>query len=161
MAVEEPELLAAVHRIEGVVDVEDDALGHLLERRAVEVHQGGRHAQQGANVGHVLQPGDRRLRGEMVVGRRDPLRHLEHRILAKAGRIVAVLVAGRDHHHAETDHVGQRMGDQIGIARVRDAPCQPLRNAKPALDLAQHQHAGVRRQRTAVETGLHGAPCDR
>ena len=32
------------------------------------------------------------------------------------------------------------MGDQRRIARIVEASGQPLRNAEPALDLAQHQH---------------------
>ncbi len=62
----------------------------------------------------------------------------------QAGGVVAVLVAGRDHQHAEADHVGQRVSDQRRIARVVQAPGQALRHAEPALDLAQHQHARIR-----------------
>ena len=47
------------------------------------------------------------------------------------------------------------MGDQRRIAWIVQAPGQALRNAEPALDLAQHQYARVRRQRATVETGLH------
>ena len=154
--VEQPELLAAMHGIERIVDVEHDAPGHLPERGAVQIHHGPSHAQQGAHVGHVLQPRDRRLRGERTAGGRDPLRHLEHWVLTQARGVVAVLVAGRDHQHAEADHVGQRMGDQRRLARIVQAPSKAHRHAEPLLDLAQHQHARVRRQRAAVETGFHG-----
>ncbi len=43
------------------------------------------------------------------------------------------------------------------VARVVQAPGQALRRAAPVLDLAQHQNARIRRQRTPVQTGLHGA----
>src|SRR5512135_3765197 len=45
MSVEQPQLLAAVHRIEGVVDVERDPLRHLAERRAVKLDQSPAQAQ--------------------------------------------------------------------------------------------------------------------
>jgi hypothetical protein len=96
------------------------------------------------------------LGGQITSRRRDALGHLEHGVLAQAGGVVAVLVAGRDHQHAEADHVGQRMGDQRRIARIIQALGQPFRHAEPTLDFAQHQHARVRRQRPAVKTGLNG-----
>ena len=157
VGVEHPELLAAMHGVESIIHVEHDALGHLPERGAVQVHHGACHAQQGAHVGHVLQPRDRRLRGEVTAGGRDALRHLEHGVLTQARGVVAVLVAGRDHQHAEADHVSQGMCDQRRIARIVQAPGQAFRHAEPSFDLAQHQHARVRRQRATVETGLHRA----
>ena len=97
----------------------------------------------------------------MTAGGRDPLRHFEHGVLAQARGVVAVLVAGRDHHHAEADHVGQGVDDQIGVARIIEAARQALRHTEPAFHLAQDQYAGIGRQRAAVETGLHGSACDR
>jgi hypothetical protein len=44
VGVEQPELLAAMHGVERIVDVEHDAPGHLPERRAVQVHHGLSHA---------------------------------------------------------------------------------------------------------------------
>jgi hypothetical protein len=38
---------------------------------------------------------------------------------------------------------------------------QALGNAEPALDLGQHQHAGVRRQPAAVEGSTHQLARDR
>ena len=56
MGVEQPQLLAAVNRVEGVVDVERDPLGNLAERRAIEIDHGAAHAQQRADVRQILQP---------------------------------------------------------------------------------------------------------
>jgi hypothetical protein len=39
--------------------------------------------------------------------------------------------------------------------RVRQAAGQALGDAEPALDLGQHEHAGIRGQATAVEGGAH------
>jgi hypothetical protein len=49
----EPQLLAAMHRIKSVVDVENDALGNLPKRLAVKIHHGAAHAQQLAHIGQV------------------------------------------------------------------------------------------------------------
>ena len=46
MGVEQPQLLAAVNRVEGVVEVERDPLGNLAERRAIEIDHGAAHPQQ-------------------------------------------------------------------------------------------------------------------
>jgi len=97
----------------------------------------------------------------VTTGGRDALRHLEYGIETEARGVVAVLKPGRDHRHAAADHVGQGMGDQRRIAWIVQAPGQALRHPEPALDLAQHQHARVRRQRTAVKTGLHRAASNR
>ena len=71
MGVEQAQLLAAVHRIEGVVDVEDDALRHLAERAAVDIDQSPAQAQQRPRIRQVLQPRDGRLRTQVPVdGRR-------------------------------------------------------------------------------------------
>ena len=62
MGVEQAQLLAAVHRIEGVVDIEDDAPRHLAERATLGVDQGPAQAQQRPRIRQVLQPRDGRLR---------------------------------------------------------------------------------------------------
>jgi len=61
VGVEQPQLLAAVHRVEGVVDIEDDALRHVAERAAPDVHQGPAQAQQCPCIRQVLEPRDGRL----------------------------------------------------------------------------------------------------
>src|SRR5271166_3892595 len=45
VGVEQPQLLAAVHRVEGVVDVERDPFGNPGERLAIEVHHRPTHPQ--------------------------------------------------------------------------------------------------------------------
>jgi hypothetical protein len=97
VGVEQPQLLAAVHRVERVVDVERDPFGNLGERLAIEVDHRPTHSQQGANVRQVLQPRDRRLRAELPIRRRQIERHLEHRIAAQGIGVDPVLVAGADH----------------------------------------------------------------
>src|SRR5271157_1463432 len=58
MRIEEPQLLAAMNRIERVVDVECDPFRDLPEGFAIKIDHGAAHAQQGASVGQVLQAGD-------------------------------------------------------------------------------------------------------
>ncbi len=150
MGIEQPQLLAAVHRIERVVDVEDDALGHLREGLAVQIHHGATHAQQGAGIGQVLQARDRRLRTQLAIGRRQVHGHLEHRVVAKRRGIVAVFITCRDHQHPKSKDVGETMRDLLGRARVFDTGGQTIGDAEALLDLAQDQNAAIGRQQTAV-----------
>ena len=153
MRIEQPQLLAAMNRVERVVDVEHDPLGNLPEGLAIKIDHGAAHAQQGARVGQILQPRDRRLRTQLAIRWRQIERHLEHRIGAQGIGVVAVFVARRDHQQPKADDVGEAVGDRLGRARVHDAGGQAIGDAKALLDLAQNQNAAVRRQQTAVEFG--------
>ena len=152
VGVEQAQLLAAVHRIEGVIDIEDDALRHLAERAAVDVDQGPAQAQQRPRIRQVLQPRDGRLRTQ-VPTRRQPFERQLEGIAAQAGRVVAVLVAGRDHQHPEADDVGDRVHGAAGIARIVDTGGETVGDFEPLLDRAQNQQTSVGRQPAAVETG--------
>ena len=118
MRIEQPQLLAAVNRVERVVDIEHDALGNLPERLAIKIDHGATHAQQGAGVGHVLDPGDGRLRTRSRSDGDQVERHLEYRIDAKTVGVVAVLAAGGDHQEAEADDVGESVRDLIRCALI-------------------------------------------
>jgi hypothetical protein len=96
------------------------------------------------------------LRGELALGRREALRHLENRVAAQSRGVIAVLIACADHQQAKANDVGERMGDEIGIARIADAAGEPLGDAQALLDLAQQQHAAIGRQEPAVEFGDDG-----
>ena len=153
MGVEQAQLLAAVHRIKGVVDVEDDALRHLAERAAVDVDQSPAQAQQRPRIGQILQPRDGRLRTQVPVRRQPFERQLEQRIDAQTGRVVAVLVAGRDHQHPEANDVGDRVHGAAGITRIVNTSSETIGDFEPALDLAQNQQTAVGRQPAAIEPG--------
>ena len=60
--IEEPQLLAAMHGVKGVVDIDNDAFGNLSKGRAIKIDHGAAHAQKGAHIGQIFQPRDRRLR---------------------------------------------------------------------------------------------------
>ena len=143
MGIEQPQLLAAVNGIEGVVDVEHDLLRHLSERGAVQIDHRPSHAQQRARIGHVLQARERRLRGEIAIRWQHILRHLEDRVGAQAGGVVAILVAGGDHQQAEADQIGQTMNDLILRSRIIDARGEPLGHPETLVHLAQGKNAGV------------------
>ena len=82
-------------------------------------------------------------------------RHLEDRIVAQGIAVVGVLKTGRDREHACLEHLDHRVVELRRIAPVGDACGEPLGDAERALDLAQQQHAGVRRQPAAVEGKRH------
>jgi hypothetical protein len=65
--VEQPQLLAAIDRVERIVDVERDPFGNLGERLAIEADHRATHPQQRANVRQIFQPRDRRLRTELPI----------------------------------------------------------------------------------------------
>ena len=153
VGVEQAQLLAAVHRVEGVVDVERDPPRHLAERAAVDVDQSPAQAQQRPRIRQVLQPRDGRLRTQVPIRRQTFERQLEQRIGAQAGRVVAVLVAGGDHQQPEADDVGDRMHGAAGITRIVDAGGETVGDFEPPLDLAQNQQTAVGRQPAAVEPG--------
>ena len=118
-----------MNRIERVVDIEHYALGNLPERLAIKIDHGATHAQQGAGVGHVLKPGDGRLRTQLAVRRRQVERHLEYRIDAKTVGAVAVLVAGGDHQEAEADDGGESVRDLIRCALILDTASKTISDA--------------------------------
>ena len=70
-------------------------------------------------------------------------RQLEAGIMAQIGRVIAILMARRDHHNPETDNVGQIVPDLGGIARIAQAIGEPPRQSRLALDLAQTGQPGV------------------
>ena len=74
---------------------------------------------------------------------------------------VAVLVAGRDHQHAEAQDGGEAVPNPLRRARVVDAGGEPTGDAEPALDLTQSQQATVGGQLSAVEAGDQGLAGDR
>lgn len=155
MGVEQPQLLAAVRRIEGVVDVERDPLRDLCEGGAIEPDHGSTHLQQHPPVGQVLHPADGGLRAEVARPRQPLQRHLEHRVGAERIGVDAVLVARRDHQHPKAQDVGDAVLGAGRIAGIVDAGAEPPGHIEPPLHLPQRQKTGVRRQRAAVEAGHH------
>ena len=131
VGVEQAQLLPAMHAVEGIVDIEHDALGHLPERAAILLDQRPPEAQQRPPVGQVFQPRDRRLRAQLLTRGQTIQRQLEHRVAAQRVGVVAVLVPGGDHQHAEADDLAP------SDAQPSPAPAGPSgrlasRSAKPS-----------------------------
>jgi hypothetical protein len=145
MRVEQAQLLATVHGVKRVVNVERYAPGNLFEGFAIQIDHRAAHAQQRAGVRQVFQQRDRRLRTQIALRWSQIMRHLEDWTDAKGIGVVAVLMASRDHQQAETNDVGEPVRDQFGYARINDAGGQTLSNAKTLLDLAQDQNTGIRK----------------
>ena len=75
--------------------------------------------------------------------------------------IVAVLVTGRDHQHAEADNVLDRMDHLRGFARIGNVRSQTRRKAETLLDFAQGQQTTTGRKAFGIEGGddrLHKMP---
>ena len=155
VGVEQPQLLAAVHRVEGVVDVEHDPLRDLGEGGAVEPDHPPRHPQPHAPVGQVLQSAHGGLRAEVALARQPLERHLEHRVAPQRVGVDAVLVARSDHQHAQAQNVRDAVQGARRITRIVDAGGEPPCHVESPLHLPQRQEPGVRRQRPAIEAGAH------
>ena len=154
--VEQRELLVAVHRIAGVVDVERDRRRRGSEGPAEDVDQRGRQASHLGARGRVLQPAHGRLRTQVAPTLRRPAdRQLEQRIGAQIVAVVGILVAAGDREHAEPQHRRQRVDHPVGGAPLPDAAGQRLGQAEPAFRRAQQHQPAVRGDRPAGEIGGH------
>ena len=143
MGVEQPQLLAAVDRVERIVDVERDPCGNRRKGLAIEIHHRAAHPHEGANVGQIFQPRDRRLRTEFPIRRRQIERHLEHRIAAQGVGVDPVLVAGADHQEPKANDIRQAVRDLLWRPTINRARGEPIRDPKSLFDLPQRQNAAV------------------
>jgi hypothetical protein len=153
MGVEQTQLLAAMDRIESVVDVEGDPTRDLAERRTVEIDQRPGQADERSLLGQILQPRNGRLRAQVPLRRQAFERDLEQRIVPQASGVIAVLIAGGDHQQPEADNVGDRVHGAGRITRIVDTGGKTLGHLEPLLDRAQHQQAAIGRQPAAVKAG--------
>ena len=137
-------------------DVEQDPPRHLVEAVAEHVDHRRHHPLERGLGRQVLQPAHRRLRAQLGAGLGQAAdRHLEGRIVTQGVAVVGVRVAGGDHQGAKADHFGQPVAHPFGRTRILDAARQPIGEGELALDLREHQDAGVRRHPPAVERDVH------
>jgi len=145
-----------MHPVLGVIDVEQDAAGHLTEAVAEQIDHRRHHALERGRAGQVFEPADARLRAQVLAAfRQAPDRHLEGGIGFERVAIVAVGIARRDQQGAVTDHLGKLVPNPVGIARVFETGSQPFCDLEPLLDGRQQQDAPIRGQPSAVETDMH------
>jgi len=145
VTVPERQLLAAVHDVQRVVDVEHDLVRRRRKRGAELVDQGRRHVHGLPAARHVLQPAQGRLRAERFAtlgAAADG--QLEQRIVSEPVEVVAVLVAAADRERARLDQLDERMGDPGRITTIGKAVGEPRTDAELPLDLAQQQQPPVR-----------------
>ena len=146
MGVEQRQLLAAVHRVAGVVDVQRDRRWRGRERAAEDVDQGGRHARHLDARGRVLQTAHGGLRTQVAAALRRPADgQLEQRIVAQGVAVVGVFITAGDREHSEPQHRRQRVDHPFRVAPLPDAARQRLGQPEPALGRAQQDQAAVRR----------------
>ena len=162
MRIEERELLLAVRGIIGVVDIEHDAVRHTIPAFAEQVDEPQSDAFERAPVGQVLEPGQRRLAHQIEAALGGAAaRDLERRIGAQRIEVVAVLIAGRDRHHARRRHVGVGVDDARRIAVVGQRRGDDVGEAQPQRDLAQDDDAAVRGHQASIEGGCERLARDR
>ena len=160
MGVEQAKLLATMHGVEGVVDVEHDAARHLAEALAIVVDHGAAHAQQGVPVRQVLGARHGRLRAQVAVFGQPVHRQLEQRVGPQGIGVVAVLVAGGDHQHAEADDLVEPVHDALRRPRVTDAGGKTPGDPQPLLNLPQDQQPTIGGHQGAVKARLDLPPAD-
>src|SRR5512143_3942212 len=94
---ERREFLLAMGRVRGRVEVEDQPLGALWVADEVRLEDRPRHQVACLGARLVLEPAQRWLAGEVVVGEGvTATARLEDRIATQRGRVITVLVAERD-----------------------------------------------------------------
>ena len=153
VGVEERQLLMPVHRITGVVDVEEDSRG----RSPVGTDKGLAHCvcdpiEVGPGEG-VLQPRERRLAGQGFVPGKSAAGHLQDRIEAQPVGIVGVFVAAGDLIDPLRDQLPEGMARVAGVAAFRNDRGHPPDEAHPPFDLPKKKRAGVGGDLPAVEIG--------
>jgi len=116
----------------------------LAEAAAVEADHGLAHAEQLARPRQVLETRDGRLRTQRGSIGQAAEGEFEGRVVAQAGGVVGVLVAGGDHQHPEAQNIGHAVDDTPWCARIGDAGRETIGEPKPGFDLAQRQYATVR-----------------
>jgi hypothetical protein len=93
------------------------------------------HAQQGVPIRQVLGPRHGGLRAQVAMLRQPIHRQLEQRVGPQGVGVVAVLVAGGDHQHAEADDLIEPVHDALRRTRVTDARGKTPGDPQPLLDL--------------------------
>ena len=156
VGVEQRELLAAVHRVAGVVDVERDGRGRGGEGAAEEIDQRRGHPCHLKPRGRVFQPAHGRLRAQGAAAlRRLAHGQLEQGIGAQGVAVVGILVSTRDREHTEAQHRRERVDHQRWVAPLPDAARKRLGQPEPAFRLVQQDQPAVRRDQPAPEIGGH------
>ena len=145
-----------MHRVEGVVDVENNRSRRPRVTGTELIHQRQHQSRDLDPRRRILQPRHGRLRAQRLAASRcSAHRHLEYRVVPQFVAVVGVLVPRRDRKHPKPQHLLDRVIDAIGITAILQAGREARCNAQMPLDPAQQQHARIRRQHPAVESYAH------
>jgi len=152
LGIPERQLLAAVHDVERVIDVERDLARRHRKRRTELVDQCRRHLHRFPAARHVLQPAHGRLRAQVGAALGTAAdSQLQERVPSQPVEIVAVLVATADRQRARLDQLDKLMPDPPRVAAIGEAAGQTRADAKRALGLSQQKQAAVRGLAAALE----------
>jgi hypothetical protein len=151
-AMKERQLLRAVRRVIGAVEIEHEIRGVLIGPIGVgaePVDSGAREALNRGPLDRVLQPRERRLRpqGRAAI----PGDHLERRILTEPVGVVDVFVACGDLIQPLADERVQLVRDVAPVARVGEAAHHIRTEAELPVERSHEQQAGIRRERAPRE----------
>ena len=161
MRVPERQLLAAMSRTEGVVDIEDLQLARLHGRAELVEQSRGEPRRLGL-ARRILQTADGRLRGQRCAALRAAAdRELHQRIMPQPVEVDGILVPAGDRRGARHHHLEHRVPDTARIAAIRHRIGEPPAHAKLALRLPQQQQTGIRRLVAAVKIDCEFLALDR
>jgi hypothetical protein len=140
-----------VRRIVGHIEVECDAT-HLAAPTDVPVEHGLEqrlaHPQQFAARDVVLEPRQRRLRGERSAGDRvAPEHQLVHRVIDESRRVISVLVAQCQAVGALAEQVHERVSHLAALAPVDECVGE-------SRDQTQATVGGLQQHRAAIRAGV-------
>jgi hypothetical protein len=145
--------LLAVGRVVGSIEIEQEVRGHalLLARLQVDPDQGECQLVAGAAIHRVLQPGERRLTGQVGIVEREPVAHqFEERIAPQRRGIVLILVATGNLHDPLPNQPLERMPDGAG-APIRDHGSQGGAEPERIIGVAQPEQTAVTGQPAQIE----------
>jgi hypothetical protein len=129
-------------------------LQRALARVAIDIDFADPDTRQHSPIGEVLQPRQRRLAHQIGTAlRRASTCDLESGIGTQSIHVIAILVSGSDHEHSRQRHLGGAVLDARRVAPVTERTRDHLGKPKARRDLAQHDHAAIRRQAAGIECG--------
>jgi len=122
MGVEQRELLSTMGEIDGVVEIQQNPVGHTGITIAESIDHPQPHAREHAPIHCILQPRERRLRSQsdlrvstLVAG------DLLSRVMAKDVEIVVILVTASDSHHPRLNRGLKGMYHSRRVTGIGDA----------------------------------------
>ena len=119
VAVEEPPLLATVHRVVGGIDVEHDLLGRPIKGGDEGLNQDLVDAPSPQGLGAVLQTTQAWRAGQRRVAID---RRLQRQVVAQLAVVVEILVAQGNREYPLAQHVWQAVPNLARLTNVRQSP---------------------------------------